>query len=128
MLWICLHLPHLAIELRQLPDIAPIAITDGAGAKRVLIDSNTSAQELQIYKGMDVPSALLREPQLRLIERSKADERRGVTALASWAHQFTSDVCIDCARWSIWLEVGSSLRYFNGLAILYAKLKEGLAR
>ena len=76
MLWISLHLPHLAIELQR---------------------------------------------------RSKSDERRALNAIAGWAHQFTSDVCLDLSRWIVWMEIGSSLRYFNGLSSVCSRIREGIA-
>jgi len=127
-LWICLVLPHLAIELRPSSEEDPIAIADGIGSRRYLIDCNASARELGISAGTDVPSAMMREPNLRLIPRSKADERRALHGIACWAHQFTSDVCLDAARWTLWLEVGASLRYFNGLSTVHAEVRDGIAR
>lgn len=127
MLWISVHLPHLAIELRQSDDAIPLAVTEGAGSRRQVIAANTAARHAGVLAGMDAPSCLLREPTLRLLDRSRADERRAMTALACWAHQFTSDVCMDVPRWMLWLEAGSSLRYFNGLARLYAHIREGVA-
>src|ERR1700733_15737902 len=125
MLWVSLYLPHLAVELRPLPESGPLAVTDGAGARRRVIACNTVALEAGITVGMDAPSSLMREPELRMFDRSKADERRAILAIACWAHQFTSDVCIDVARWMVWLEVGSSLKYFNSLASLHAQIKGG---
>jgi protein ImuB len=128
MLWVSLHLPHLAMELRQPQESGPLAVTDGTGARRRVIACNAAARESGITVGMDAPSAMMREPELRMIDRSKAQERRAMSAIACWAHQFTSDVCLDVARWMLWLEVGSSLRYFNGLATVHARIKDGIAR
>jgi protein ImuB len=128
MLWVSLHLPHLAMELRQPQPPGPLAVTDGAGARRTVIACNTTALEAGITLGMDAPSSLMREPELRMFDRSKAAERRATLALACWSHQFTSDVCLDVARWMLWLEIGSSLRYFNSLTILHAQIKTGLER
>ena len=86
MLWVAIHLPNLARELRQ--------------------PRNTESAATPV--------------------RSKADERRAMLALASWAHQFTSDVCVDAPRWMLWLEIGSSLRYFNSLTTLYGRIKDGI--
>jgi protein ImuB len=121
-----MHLPHLAIELRQQSDAAPLAVTDGTGPRRRLIACNEAARGLDIHVGADVPSSMMRAPTLTLVERSKADERRAMHALACWAYQFTSDVCVDVARWMIWMEVGSSLRYFDGLSRVYARIRDGL--
>jgi protein ImuB len=127
-LWISLYLPHLAIELRQPPEPGLVAITAGTGPRRHLIACNPVVRDLGIQSGTDIPSALMREPNLRLIERSKADERHAMQGIACWAHQFTSDVCMDLARWTVWLEVGSSLRYFNGLSTAYEKVRDGIGR
>lgn len=127
MLWVCLTLPHLAMELQQPPMSEPAAITDGSGPRRRLIACNAQARAAEICAGMDVPSALLREPNLRLIERSKTDERRAMRAVACWSLQFTSDVCMDATRWTLWLEAGASLRYFNGLASLWMRMRQGVA-
>jgi protein ImuB len=125
MLWVSVHLPHLAMELQpQQP--GPLAVTDGSGARRRVIACNTTALDAGITLGMDAPSAMMREPQLRMFDRSKADERRATFALASWAHQFTSDVCLDVTRWMVWLEIGSSLRYFNSLTTLYEQIRAGI--
>ncbi|MEA3176684.1 MAG: protein ImuB [Gammaproteobacteria bacterium] len=128
MLWVSLHLPHLAMELRQPQQPGPLAVTDGAGARRTVIACNTTAREAGIHIGMDAPSSLMREPELRMFDRSKADERRAILALACWAHQFTSDVCLDVARWMLWQEIGSSLRYFNSLSTVHAQIKTGIER
>jgi protein ImuB len=128
MLWVSLHLPHLAIELRQPQESGPLAVTEGAGTRRRVIACSAAARESGIAIGMDAPSSMMREPQLRMIDRSKAGERRAMGAIACWAHQFTNDVCLDVSRWMIWLEVGASLRYFNGLSAVHARVKEGIAR
>ena len=126
MLWVSVFLPHLAIELRQPPYAGAVAITDGVGARRRVVACNVAARAAGIAPGMDVPAAMLRDPGLSAVDRSKADERRALHAVACWAHQFTSDVCIDLTRWTVWLEVGASLRFFNGLATLYGRIRDGL--
>ena len=83
MLWVSVHLPHLAMELRQPQQPGPLAVTDGTGARRRVIACNATALEAGIAIGMDAPSAMMREPELRMFDRSKADERRAILALAS---------------------------------------------
>src|SRR3569833_676123 len=126
MLWVSVHLPHLAMELRQPQQPGPAVVTDGTGARRRVIACNTAALQTGITIGMDAPSSMMREPDLHMLDRSKTDERRAILAIASWAHQFTSDVCLDVARWMVWLEIGSSLRYFNSLTTLCAQIKSGI--
>lgn len=126
MLWICLHLPHLAVELRSTGDAFPLAVTEGNGSRRCVIACNKHARASGIAAGMDAPSSLMREPALQLIDRSKSDERRAMNAIAGWAQQFTGDVCLDTARWLVWLEVGASLRYFSGLAAVHSRIRDGI--
>jgi protein ImuB len=57
---------------------------------------------------------------------SPVQEKHALKALASWAGQFSSCVCLDAERWLLWLEIGSSLRYFGGLNVLLEKVTGGL--
>jgi protein ImuB len=124
-LWLCLRFPHLPIDLRA-PEVGKIAITDRAGARRVVIAANEAARLAGIHAGMQVPQALLREPELRLVDRCRADERRALRALADWSLQFSSTVYVEPARWVIWLEIGASLRYFEGLLALRSRIELGI--
>ena len=125
MLWLCLRFPYLPIELRP-PDLDKVAVTDRAGAHRLVIAANEPARLAAIHAGMQVPHALLREPELRLIDRSRADERRALRALADWSLQFSGTVHLEPARWLVWLEIGASLRYFHGLSTLRSRIERGI--
>jgi protein ImuB len=57
---------------------------------------------------------------------SPVQEKHALKALASWAGQFSSCVCFDTERWLLWLEIGSSVRYFSGLPVLLEKVAAGL--
>jgi protein ImuB len=122
-----LRFPHLPVELRQPRDRDRVAVTDRVGARRWVIACNDLAREAGIEVGMQAPTALLKEPELRLLERSKADERRALRALADWALQFSGAVCLDVPRWLVWLEIGASLTYFDGLSALRSRIEHGLA-
>ncbi|MDB6009946.1 MAG: polymerase family protein [Gammaproteobacteria bacterium] len=126
MLWLCLRFLHLPVEL-QAPDAGKLAITDRAGARRVIIAANEAARLAGIHVGMQAPHALLREPELRLVDRCKADERRALRALADWSLQFSSTVHTEPGRWLIWLEIGASLSYFEGLPALRSRIELGVS-
>jgi len=64
---------------------------------------------------------------LMFIERDVAAEKRALEALAGWAEQFSSDICLDTQRWLVWLEVGASATYFGSLPCLLATIQEGVA-
>jgi protein ImuB len=57
---------------------------------------------------------------------SPVQEKHALKALASWAGQFSSCVCFDTERSLLWLEIGSSVRYFGGLPVLLEKVAAGL--
>jgi protein ImuB len=125
-LWLCLRFPYLPIELRA-SELDKVAVTDRVGARRLVIAANEPARSAGIHAGMQVPHALLREPELRFVERSRADERRALRALADWSLQFSGTVHLEPARWMIWLEIGASLRYFEGLSTLRSRIELGVS-
>lgn len=55
-----------------------------------------------------------------------AQEKHALKALASWAGQFSSCVCLDAERQLLWLEIGASVLYFGGLHVLLEKVAAGL--
>ena len=80
-----------------------------------------------VESGLDAVTALARDPLLMLIERDVAAEKRALEALAGWAEQFSSDICLDTQRWLVWLEVGASATDFGSLPCLLATIQEGVA-
>jgi protein ImuB len=124
----CVWLPHVAIELNREQWSGPVAITQDSGHRRRLLCCNSQARAAGLTAGQDVPTALMRAPELRLIERTPRKERQALRAVADWSHQFTSEVVVDPRRWMLWLEVGASLRYFNGLSTLFNHAREGLTQ
>lgn len=126
MLWLCIRFPQLAIELRQPRELGRFAVAESRGPRRVIIACNEGARLAGIKAGMTVPQALVRDPELRLLDRAKSEERRALHALADWALQFSSEICADPMRWCVWIEIGASLRYFGGLPALGSRLQQGL--
>jgi protein ImuB len=127
MLWAALRFPHFAIEIRAPRDEGPAAICERVRSQRILIAANEAARGRGIQPGLSAPQALLKEPDLKLIERAKSDERRSLRALADWALQFSSTIHQDLERWLLWIEIGASLRYFDGLAVIGGHIARGVA-
>lgn len=117
---------QLPIELQHPREPGPIAVIDRVGPHRIVIACSLSAQEAGIRVGMQAPAALLKEPELKLLERSKSEERRALRAMADWALQFSSVVSLDVPRWLVWIEIGASLRYFEGLTALRTRIEPGV--
>lgn len=123
MLWLSLYFPQLPLELHQPADGAPTVACDREGSRRYIIASNETANEAGLHRGLDVTTALARVPQLRVIERQRTQERAALKALCAWAEQYSNTICSDPDRWLVWIEIGASLHYFNGLDALLRQLQ-----
>jgi protein ImuB len=128
MLYLCLSLPQLPLEARQPDSDDPVAIIDRRGSKRRLIACSAACSKAGIGPGMDATTATALYPEIRLIERSKTDEREALRHLAAWAEQFGSWVCFDAERLLLWIEIKSGLRYFGGVGVISSRVEHGLSQ
>jgi len=126
MLYLCLSLPQLPLEARQPASDEPVAVTDRRGSKRWLIACNHPAFDVGLRPGLNATTALTLRPDLRLAERSRSQELEALKSLAAWSEQFSGWVSYDAERLLLWMEVGSSLRYFQGLDVLRGRIESGL--
>jgi protein ImuB len=126
MLWLCLHFPDFPLELREPRESGCVAIADRRGPRRLLIACSEGSLRQGLQRGMDATTALAQVPTLKLIERSKSQERAALKALAAWAEQFSSAVYVDVDRWLLWIEIGASLQYFQGLEALTLKISHSI--
>lgn len=127
MLWLCLHFAQLALELLPPQPDSCVAITDQRGSRRWLLVCNAASRKAGLHHGLDAAGAMARVPSLKLIERSKPREQASLKALAGWAEQYSSFVCLDAQRWLLWIEIGASLNYFGGLPKLMQDIEQGIA-
>lgn len=126
MRWLCLHLPRLPLQCLQPTPESPAAVVERQRSRRWLIACDDSCAGHGIEPGCDATSALARCPELRLLPRALRQEQASLKALAGWAGQFSSFVSFDAARLLLWMEVGSSLRYFGGIEPLLRRVHDGL--
>lgn len=126
MLWLCLHFPDFPLELREPAESGCVAIADRQGPRRFLIACSEASQKQGLHRGMDATTALAQVPTLKLIERSKSQERAAIKAMAAWAEQFSSIVYVDVDRWMLWVEIGASLHYFQGIEALTLKVSHSI--
>jgi protein ImuB len=132
MLWLCLNFCQLPLT-QQLVDgqlaaaNTPRAVFEHRGSHRLLIACNTAANNAGLVPGMQVTAATSRLPALQLTQRSRHSERAALQALATWAGQFSSQVCIDEQRWLLWIEIGASLALFAGMETLLQQVAQGIA-
>jgi protein ImuB len=125
--WIALHLPLLSLEAfaATLPGeqaLQPLALVDALKISSV----NAAAAALGVRPGHKRATALALAPDILL---GQADARRDAQALQAVVHAalaFTPAVSVqpreDTSPDTVLLEVGSTLRYFGGLAKLLQRL------
>src|SRR5690606_34176844 len=97
MLWIALYLPNLALQVSHrglLPDL-PLAISDGASQRPLVIAANGPAQACGIKVAMPVSAARALAAELTVLEQDAGKEEAALHALAGWAGQFTPTVVLD---------------------------------
>jgi len=126
MLWTCLHLPDLSLQLAlRAGDVAQALVTTQGGQRPQVLSCNAEALRCGIRPGMLVSAALALTP--RLIERTRDPraEAQALHSLAQWAGQFTPDLALQSDR-ALLLEVENCLRLFGGLRTLTTRLQNEL--
>lgn len=126
MLWLCLYLPDLALDVLQRGGNAnlPAAVHENHGRRHHIVTVNHVARQLGISAGMAVETATALAPALTLRPREPLMERRTLSRLAAWAGQFSD--CISLAPpQRILLEAGGSLRLFGGARALLEQVRDG---
>jgi protein ImuB len=128
MLWICVLLPALPLEVftrAQTPEDAarPFAVGSGGHYPRV-VAANIAADDAVVRPGQLVSAALALAPGLVLRDRDPPAEAAALAALAAWATQFTPAVSLAPPD-AVLAEIGGSLRLFGGLSRLAAHFARG---
>lgn len=128
MLWVCLLLPSLPLDVyaRAMPpaDAAkPFAVTTGGRTPRI-VGASAGARETGVHPGQLVSASLALAPGLLLRERDTQAESVALAAVATWATQFTPAVVLAPPD-AVLAEIGGSLRLFGGLRRLTARFSRG---
>jgi protein ImuB len=126
-LWLAVHLPRL--PLYALADLRPtLAVTQSRGSRRWVVATG----DRTLAPGSDLGTARSRRPELIAVDRQPAREAEALETLACCAWNFADRISwrIDepetdygVPRFTLWLEIGASLKLFGGLAPLLAKLE-----
>ncbi len=134
MLWLSVHLPHLALDAACEPVADSVAskaaspprvVSERCGGAVRVRDADAAARSRGVVAGMELAAAFVLAPGLRVLEHAPALEVAALERLANWALQFTSRVAL--ARRGLLLEIGGSLRLLGGLQTLLRRVRRGLA-
>jgi protein ImuB len=135
MLWLCLHLPCLPLEVYTRANCAPdgdvsrspaLVVSEGQGRAQHVLMANVAAAQCGIRSGMSLAAAHALSANLTVCARDATAERQVLDRLAAWAGQFTSHVSVVSPP-SLLLEIEGSLRLFGGLEALRHVLRVGMA-
>lgn len=124
MLWLAIHLPHLALELFG-PSAQPFVVVDGPANRPVVHARNRAAAAAGTKRGMPLSAARSLCGELAAQPRDPAAEQAALENLAAWAGQYTSQISLH-APTGLLLEIGGSLNLFGGIAALQEDIDAGL--
>lgn len=128
MLWACIALPSLALDVarRAQPDPErPLALIDGPASGHALLAVNEAASRLGLQCGQKLTVARAILPDFTALAYASVDTARWQQWLAAWAYRFSHQVCADWPD-SIVLEVGQSLTLMRGWPMLEHQLRDEL--
>ena len=127
MLWLCLYFPRLGLEIftrgRQLNDA--LVVCAGRGRERRVLHASDTALRYGIAPGLRASAALALVSPLQIVSRDEHAERAALHNLAAWAGQFSSLVHLVEPQ-ALLLEIGGSLRLFQGIERLLSHIERGL--
>ena len=123
MLWLCIDLPQLPLDVLQRGGRSEesFAVVEGS----FIQVANSLAAQGGVKAGMRLTAALALLPWLQRRERDRDAEARALERLAGWSLQFTPKVSLQQPQ-ALLLEIGGSLRYFGGLEALQGRVRTGL--
>ncbi|MDB4806861.1 DNA polymerase Y family protein [Pseudomonadales bacterium] len=120
MYWLCIYLPALPLEVFE-PSKQAVAIIEN---QQVLLCNDVAAKQ-GIEPGLTASTSLALSSTIVLINREPEKEQQLIKHLAEQIYQFSSQVVAyknHNQEQSVLLEIGSSLRLFNGADSLLKKL------
>jgi protein ImuB len=127
MLWACLFLPKLPLEVfaQAQTNTMPFAIEEQRKNQRFVLWANHTATEQGIENGMTIPTAQSLVEKLNVRPRHLPLECKALHDMGIWAHQFTPHISLKPPA-CILLEIESCLRLFGGLESFDQRLRQQL--
>ncbi|WP_426284925.1 Y-family DNA polymerase [Luteibacter sp. E-22] len=128
MLWACLRFPGLAFSaaFAATPEAGPSALLDHRARQRLIAAANAEASAFGVRRGQSLAAARALCPSLEVRPRDPDAEGRLLAELAAWCYQFSGHVSLVPPH-AILMEVGASLRLFDGWPVLAERLRSGLS-
>src|SRR5262245_19274997 len=128
MLWLALHFPSLALDVRTrgASEPGPLVIASSAEANAVAMACSPAAQRRGVQAGMALAAACALDSRLNILARDTAAEQAALEHVAAWAGQYTPMASLAPPA-DVLLEVAGSLNLFGGLTRLCESIERGVA-
>ena len=127
MLWLCVHLPLMGLEIAQhthdLAKSKPAVLVDDHKVYRM----NKAAQKAGILLGSSVATATSLVPELLHYRRDCEAEHKHLGKLVPMAYRLTPRVAL-VSPYDLMLEVSGSLKLFEGLNNIVQRLKRAFTK
>lgn len=130
MLWACLRFPQLAFDALRgtLPNTpGAFAVVAGPAQRSGIVFANAAARGAGVRAGQAIATAQALCPHLCLLARDPAAEQQALGAFATLAWRYSSDIHLREPD-AVLLEVGASLKLFDGWPALERRLRDEIAR
>lgn len=128
MLWACLLFPSLPLDVfaraQATADATRPFVVGSGGHYPCVIAANAAARAAGVRDGQLVSAALALAPDLVLRDRDGEAESHALAQLATWTLTFTPMACLAPPD-GVVADIGGSLRLFDGLPRLVARLVGG---
>ncbi|HEY6237201.1 MAG TPA: DNA polymerase Y family protein, partial [Candidatus Elarobacter sp.] len=127
MLWLCVHLPRLSLEIyrRGARVDRPLVIGEGEGREQRIVAASEGARRSGVRPGMRVSEAYALASALCVKARDTTAEREALERLAAWSGQYTSCVSLILPD-TLLLEIAGSRQLHGGPDRLARQVRNGL--
>jgi protein ImuB len=126
-LWLCVHLPGLAVDVFTCNGNVPLAAVESAGNRTVIRACNDAAKKYGIRADMTLAAALSLCHELKSLPRDADAECRMLNRIARAACDLSGEVSL-YGNDSVVLEIRGSLALFGGLPALLRRAQAEFAR
>jgi protein ImuB len=126
-LWLCVHLPRLPVHVLKHNAAIPCAAIETVRNRPQVSACNSAAEKRGVQPGMALAAALSLCAELDARERDRRAECARLNDMATAAWQLSASVCLYDAG-SVVLEIGGSLKLFNGLGGVLQRAREEFSR
>ena len=126
-LWLACRLPKLALEVLELAADTTTATVQRLNGRPEIAQATAAAEQAGIRPGMPLEAAYALCSTLQVCSRNLQAEASVRQQVADWALQFSPWVSLDHAP-LVLVEIGASLRLFNGLEALTQAFSSGVRR